>query len=81
MRGVEECLTAGGPWSLEEIENVTGYASMKDFQLGEQQAEIEELKIVAGVRLAGMTAVQAENERLTARLATVQKQADADEQD
>jgi hypothetical protein len=43
MRGVEECLTAGGPWSLEEIENVTGYMSMKDWQLGEQQAEIERL--------------------------------------
>ena len=47
MRGVEECLTAGGPWSLEEIENVTGYMSMKDWQLGEQQAEIERLKLDA----------------------------------
>ena len=47
----------------------------------DKDAEIEELKIVAGVRLAGMTALQAEIERLNARLATVQKQADVDGQD
>jgi len=47
-----------------------------DILIVQLQAEIEELKIVAGVRLAGMTALQAEIERLNAHLTTVQKQAD-----